>query len=247
MKTVLICIFSGILMLSVAAAQQAASAPSPPQAGATSPQGGAVTRVASGSVIAVSLSKTVDAKKAKAGEEVAARVTQDVKSNSGEVLVPKDTRVMGHITAVQARSKEQKESQLGIVFEHAVMKNGSEMALPMSIQAIIGSLDDQNDQNGGDGGGSSSPLPSSAMNPNANGRAGLPGSTITPPSSSSGADTPSEIKPRAPITAQTKGVIGIPNLKMTTTAANSNTGSLLSSDKNNVRIESGTLMLLRVN
>ena len=87
-------------------------------------------------MIPVQLSKTVDAKKAKTGDEVVATVTQDMKTNSGDVLMPKDTKVIGHVTEVQARNKEQKQSELGIAFDHAVVK-GDQMQLPMSIQAVI--------------------------------------------------------------------------------------------------------------
>jgi hypothetical protein len=52
------------------------------------------------------LTKTIDAKKAKTGDEVEAKVTMDLKTNSGEVLVPKDTKVIGHVTEAHARSKD---------------------------------------------------------------------------------------------------------------------------------------------
>jgi hypothetical protein len=90
-----------------------------------------------GSVIPVQLMKTVDAKKAKAGDEVEARVTQDLKSGNGEFVVARDTKVVGHVTEAQARTKEQREPQIGIAFDHAVMKQGSDVSMPMSIPAII--------------------------------------------------------------------------------------------------------------
>ena len=96
-------------------------------------------KIAPGSVIPVQLSKTVDAKKAQTGDEVLATVTQDLKANSGEVVVPKDTKMIGHVTEAQARNKEQKQSELGIAFDHAVVK-GDQMQLPMSIQAVIAPL-----------------------------------------------------------------------------------------------------------
>src|ERR1700751_1872382 len=68
-------------------------------------------RVAPGSVIPVQLTKTIDSKKARPGEEIEARVTQDMKNGNGEVLVPKDTKVVGHITEAQKRTKQQKESE----------------------------------------------------------------------------------------------------------------------------------------
>src|SRR5258707_13364477 len=111
--------------------------PQAPQAGATPAPAGAPKRIAPGSVLPVSLTKTIDAKKAKTGDEVVAKVTQDMKTTSGEVLVPKDTKVVGHVTEAQARSKEQKESQVGIIFDRAVMKNGGQVQMPMSLQGIL--------------------------------------------------------------------------------------------------------------
>src|SRR5262249_16887388 len=112
----------------------------------------------------VQLQKTVDAKKAKTGDEVVATVTQDMKTNSGDVLVPKDTKILGHVTTAQARSKEQKESELAITFDHAVVK-GDQMQLQMPIQAVIAPPSSNPAGGGGDegsaappSGGSSSPM-----------------------------------------------------------------------------------------
>src|SRR6202044_3621384 len=143
------------------ASAQAPSARAP-QAGSTSAPGGAPTRIAPGSVIPVSLTKTIDAKKVKTGDEVVAKVTQDMKTNGGEVLVPKDTKVMGHVTEAQPRNKDQKESQVGIAFDRAVMKDGSTMQMPMSIQAIVG---EQNEQNNPGGGNSDAAGPSGSTSP----------------------------------------------------------------------------------
>src|SRR5215469_7310810 len=94
-------------------------------------------RIAPGSVIPVQLTKSIDAKKAKTGDAVEAKVTQDLKAESGEVIVPKDTKFVGHVTEAQPRTKEQKESQVGIAFDHAVMKNGGDVSMPLSVQAVI--------------------------------------------------------------------------------------------------------------
>jgi hypothetical protein len=67
------------------------------------------------------------------------------------------------------------------------------------------------------------------------------------PSASTGSNAPSDAQTsanaRGPITAQTQGVVGISNLKLSTTTE----GSVLSSEKNNVKLDSGTMMLLKVN
>lgn len=221
-------------------------APSEEQAARSSAgsQANGATRVAPGSVIPVQLTKTVDAKKAKTGDEVVAKVTQDMKSNNGEVIFAKDTKVVGHVTEAQPRSKEQKESQVGITFDRAVMKNGSEMQVPMSIQAIIGPQN--NNPNGGGqpaesapGAGAGSASGRSSGMGRASGQS-MPSSSTAPPS-----DTQSENNAaRPPITAQTQGVVGISDLKLE--SAGQTQGSVVSSEKNNVKLDSGTLMLLRV-
>jgi hypothetical protein len=276
MKTLSIVVVAGALLSALAIAQGATSpstSPAPqaqpsqngvaqpaPSAQASSEQANAANtkslRIAPGSVIPVQLVKGVDAKKAKTGDEVDARVTQDLKSGSGELLVPKDTKVIGHVTEAQARTKEQKESQVSITFDHAVMKNGQDVSLPMSIQAIISPQALNPSSNNTDSGvpqssGAGSTPGSPASGSGAGGaRAGSGGGAgmnqqqapmNTPPSgqSSSGASQPQ-------ITANTQGVVGISDMKLSA-AGQANQGSVVSSEKNNVKLENGTLMLLRVN
>jgi hypothetical protein len=227
------------------------------QAGAATGQTSGAPKIAPGSVIPAQLTKGVDAKKAKTGDEVVAKVTQDMKAASGEVLVPKDTKLVGHVTEAQPRSKEQKESQVAIAFDRAVMKNGSEVQLPMSIQAIIGPQNNANAPGGNDqtssGGAYSSPAAASGGGATGgSGRtsgAGSAGAQPTP-SSTAGIGAPSDSQTEAggrpQITGQTQGVVGISNLKLSP-ASNPAQGSVVSSDKNNVKLESGTLLLLKVN
>lgn len=237
------------------ASQQTAPAQQPPptnSATAPNPTPSSVPmRIAAGSVIPVQLAKTVDAKKAKTGDEVVAKVTMDMKSNSGAVLVPKDTKVIGHVTEAQARNKEQKESELGIAFDHAVTKTG-DMQMPMSIQAVI-APPSMNSNNGNSGNDQSVAAPSNppagtASSPSRNMGGGsttpnpnMPSAANTAPS---GSDSSTNARPQ--ITAKTEGVIGISNVTLAP-APNAAQGSLLSSEKNNVKLEGGTMMLLRVN
>ena len=234
MKALWISICSTVLIVGLGAAQD------------TTP----TIKIAPGSVIPVVLTKTVDAKKAKSGDEVLAKVTESLKTNSGEVLLPKDTKIVGHVTASQARSKEQKESQLAITFDHAVLKSGDQMQMPMSIQAIIAppTTNPGNAQQSGVSGGVSPggmPAGSSAGRSPATGGSAMPPAQNRPASDSASTTSQTASTARAPITGETKGVVGIPDL--TLAAAPSDQGSLVTSDKNNVKIESGTLMLLRVN
>ena len=233
----------------------AANPPSAGQTGTAASQTNA-PKIAPGSVIPAQLTKGVDAKKAKTGDEVVAKVTQDMKASSGQVLVPKDTRLVGHVTEAQPRSKEQKESQVGIAFDRAVMKNGTEMQLPMSIQAVIGPQNNANPGGGNEQAGPGySPPAGNAGGGMAGGNRnpGMSGSNQAPPSPSATAgngNEPSESQSgaagRPPITGQTQGVVGISNLKLEP-GSNPAQGSVLSSEKSNVKLDSGTLLLLRVN
>jgi hypothetical protein len=203
-------------------------------------------------VIPVQLTKGIDAKKAKSGDAVEAKVTQDLKTNSGDVIVAKDTKVLGHVTEAQARNKEQKESQVGIAFDHAVLKDGANISLPLSIQAVISALPMNGGNNAANQGAGPSPSgPSSGgVAPSTGSRMGTPGGTPPPqaPSVSDAGGTPSSQSgayANEPITGKTEGVVGIANLKLSTPGGTQ--GSVLSSEKNNVKLDSGTLMLLRVN
>jgi hypothetical protein len=69
------------------------------------------------------------------------------------------------------------------------------------------------------------------------------------PTPSAGEELPTQAQggtKAQPITANTQGVVGISNLHLST-AANTTEGSLVTSEKNNVKLDSGTLLLLRVN
>ncbi len=257
MKTLLMGIIAGGLLSATSFAQNTATPPANGTEQETqqshqaqpeskpAPPSATATRIAPGSVIPVQLTKTVDAKKVKTGDAVEAKVTEDLKANNGEVVVPKDTKVMGHVTEAQPRSKEQKESQIGIAFDHAVMKNGNDMPLPMSIQAIIAPAalnPGSNEQ--------PAAMPSGGgMSPSTN--SGRMGTGTMPPSPNppaAGGQWPSNSQtgPNPPITGNTKGVVGMSNLQLST-AQNTTEGSIVSSEKSNVKLDSGTLMLLRVN
>ena len=270
MKSLFAGIVAGAVLGAVSFAQEASPSQtnpvpqdqpnSPTTQPAQSSSGQASFRLAPGSIIPVQLTKTIDAKKAKTGDEVEAKVTQDLKIQNGVVVVPKDTKVLGHVTAAQARSKDQPESQVRIAFDHAVVKGKGDVPLPMSIQAIIAPPTANANPNNAGGGNAGEPAsaPSPSMGQGSSG--GMSGNNSSPRSSSteggtqqrmptpstSGGESPSDTQSaHQPITGNTQGVVGISNLKLEA-GANPSQGSLVSSEKNNVKLESGTLMLLRV-
>jgi hypothetical protein len=211
-----------------------------------------VPKLASGSVIPVQLTKSVDAKKVKTGDEVVAKVTQDMRNNAGTIIVAKDTRILGHVTEAQARNKEQKESEVAIAFDHVVPKNGEAMEIPMSIQAIIAPQNPNSANASASQQSPSTSVPDNSGSPN--GRQGMGGTTAgttpQPPSVSQDSGTQAGAtagnQAQQPITGNTRGVVGMSNLNLAA-APDPTQGSVVSSEKNNVRLDDGIFLLLRVN
>jgi len=122
-----------------AQANSSTSAEATSQAAASGKHGNAqaasASRLQSGSTVQAELSKPVDVRKNKPGDEVIAKTTQDVKSD-GKVVLPKGSKIVGKVTQAQARAKGQDESQLGIAFDHAILKDGTQMPVSFAIQAV---------------------------------------------------------------------------------------------------------------
>jgi hypothetical protein len=76
-----------------------------------------------GSILYTELTKTVDAKKAKAGDPVNAVLLADVLAH-GKIVVRRDAKLLGHVTEAQIHSKDTPESRLGIVFDKVITKEG---------------------------------------------------------------------------------------------------------------------------
>jgi hypothetical protein len=219
----------------------------PAQATAATAPAASASRIPAGSVIPVELLKTIDAKKAKSGDEVTARVTQDMRNRAGNLVVSKDTKILGHVTEAQARSKQQKESHLTIVFDHAVLKNGEQIQTAMSIQAIVAP---PNRNFSSQAANVDAPTYGSAQG--TSGASANAGAMASPAGQAPGipqrpgTETAAVGQPQPPITGETKGVVGIPDLKLSA-APDPAQGSLVSSEKNNVKLDGGTFLLLRVN
>jgi hypothetical protein len=68
----------------------------------------------------------VSAKKAKIGDRVECTVVQDL-LYQGKIVVPRNAKVVGHVTEAEASTKEHRESRLGLTFEKIVLKNKKEL------------------------------------------------------------------------------------------------------------------------
>jgi len=93
------------------------------------------TSLSAGTTFEAALAGSLDARKNKEGDQVVAHTTQAVKSD-GQVVIPKGSKLIGHVTQAKARAKGESESALGIVFDKAVLKNGQEMPIHVAVQAL---------------------------------------------------------------------------------------------------------------
>jgi hypothetical protein len=99
-------------------------------------------RIPAGSTIQTALFKALDARKNKVGEEVIAKVRSDFKVGD-KVVVAKGSKIVGHLTEAKTSSKENQESVVTITFDHAVLKDGGEIPLTVTIQALGMPADDR--------------------------------------------------------------------------------------------------------
>jgi hypothetical protein len=85
-------------------------------------------------VIAV-LTKSVETKSATVGQEVILRTISDVVVDE-EVVIPKGSKLLSHITEVTTKGKDEPQSRLAIVVDKAVKTNGVEIPLQAIVAAI---------------------------------------------------------------------------------------------------------------
>jgi hypothetical protein len=264
MKKILVALVAGVVLAGVCLAQSVqsqASGSASQQTAVSADQSGAEAATAgqlqAGSTVQAELVKPLDAHKNKVGDEVVAKTTHDVKSE-GHVIVPKGSKLIGHVTEVKAHSKEQATSELGIAFDHAVLKNGTEMPLALGIQAIGRSqasataTEDDAMMPGGGGGamGSTSVRPSGGggmvggARSTAGGVVNTAGSTAGTAVNTTGAAGGAV---SGSLSSTSQGVVGLQGLSLSSDTSNSTHASVVSSSTGNVHLESGTEMVLRVN
>ena len=217
-----------------AAGQSSASTPPGASSGAD---------FAAGITICAELVKPIDSRKAKPGEVIAARVTLPVLSH-GKVLIPNDAKIIGHVTLAQARSRDAAESELAIVFDHVLLKYGSELPLALTIQAIgrpapPAVVQDNDDPD----------LALRRESPSASATSPRQGSFPHPqpgqlPQAAS-PDTEAQAMRHPVLDASNHGAIGLPDLTLAE-SADAATGSTVRSLKVDIKLDTGTELVLRV-
>ncbi len=239
---------------------------------ASAQNGQASGSLATGTAFNAALSSPIDSKKCKPGDPVNAHSTEAVKSE-GKTVVPKGSKLVGHVTQASARGKGESESSLGIVFDKAILKNGQEIPLNAGIQAIAsaqssasaaGSDMDTIGAMGASAAGSGTAGGRSALGgvtSTAGGAAGtvtntaanvggVAGGTVNSAANAGGSIAGTSkgalggLNTAGQLTSNSQGVFGLNGLNLSTAGSNATQGSVITSAGKNVHLESGTRMLL---
>ena len=220
------------------------AAGAPPQAPPTSENAASEASLAGGTAINAVLNSSLDSRKAKTGEQITAHTTDAVKSSDGRVILPKGTKLIGHVTQATARSKDQKESMLAIQFDKAVLKDGQEVPLHNAVLQAVAAPPQQSSSFATDtdrmGAGAGPPR----SNPSMSGSRGARPEG-TPTGQSYPADNPRGGPDAAgPLSANARGVYGLDGVRL---SANANgEGAMLTSNNKSVHLDGGTRLLLTV-
>lgn len=263
---------SGQASVEAGKTQAQASGSTSASSSASAQNGQANASLASGSAFNAALSSPIDSKKCKPGDPVNAKTTEAAKSD-GKTVIPKGSKLVGHVTQASARSKGESESALGIVFDKAILKNGQEIPLNVTIQALASAENSASvagadlDTLGGAGataagsgtsggrgalggvastaGGATGTVTNTAAN--VGGAAGSAVHSTTNAAGSVGGASRGAVgglNATGQLTSNSQGVFGLNGLNLNAAASNATQGSVITSAGKNVHLDSGTRMLL---
>jgi hypothetical protein len=190
------------------------------------------TKFSPGSILPVELSKALDARKAHAGDPVLGKVPYDLSSN-GKVVVPHDTKVVGHVAEAKPSDHDSKESMLGIVFDKLILKDGTTIPVTAEIQAVgapVSSAQAAYSDN--------SPSETNPAGTNQRSEMEIP----RPPNPTAPqAEMPSE-SGAGRLSSKSQGIVGLRGYSL---SQGSMQDSVIGSTDHNVKLESGTQIMLR--
>jgi hypothetical protein len=233
-----------LLGLSIAMLAQWCAAQTTPSTSGAAPQVQSANSFPAGTIIPIELSKSVDARKAKVGDKIEARLPADFLAH-GKIVIPRETKVFGHVTDVKAHSKESPGSKVGIAFDNMVMKKSGEVPIQVVIQAVgrpLQLVDSPAHMNEGAGVTAATPSGGSGMGATSPSRAQERVAAI-PINGAAGteSDTPPPTT-MAPLGPTSKGIVGMKGLALDVSGQT----SIISSQTDNVKLENGTQMNLRI-
>ncbi len=220
----------------------------------------AASALSAGTTVSAVLSKPLDSRKCKPGDEVFATASEDVKAD-GKVVIKRGSRLIGHVTEAKAKGEGQANSSLGIMFDHAVLKNGQQVQMNSVVQAIAAAPTapaSMDADMGATGSGGMAPATSGGGRPGVLGGVGSTASAATGAVANVGGNATGAVNSSLGSTANvgkgvsgalnstSSGVVGMKGLSLATAASNATEGSVITSSGKSVHLASGTQMMLRV-
>jgi hypothetical protein len=220
-----------------------AAAQAPPPSQNTSSE----ASLAGGTAINAVLNSSIDSKKAKPGEQITAQTTDAVKSLDGRTILPKGTKLVGHVTEASARSKDQREAMLAIQFDKAILKDGYEVPLHNAVLQAVAAPSREASNFHGDMdrmGTTGAPNNNPSMSGSRGARSeGIPNTQQYPSANPNGMPS-GEANGGGPLPANARGVYGFDGVRLSTNA--NGEGTVLTSNAKNVHLDGGTRLLLMV-
>jgi len=194
------------------------------------------TRPKVSSMIGV-LTASLESKNATAGQEFTLKTISDVMVN-GEMIIPRASRVLGHVTEAVTKGKDQPQSELWIVIDKAVNKDGREISLQAIIAAIAAPRKDSLATDPTYGMMHSNEPTMTSAHVDVTSKAGSTAAVAT--ANLKGMDQPSLLD------EESQGAIGYEGLSLSWHLVVPPPITVFASKGKNVKLEAGTQMLLRM-
>jgi hypothetical protein len=261
-------VIAGMATRQVSAAQSStttsAAPPGPVQVSVATPataNGGSDAKLDVNTALVAEFTHSLSSRNAKPGETVKARVTQDVIAH-GRIVVRRDSKLIGHVAEVLASNKDVSGGRLGIVFDKVALKGGGELEFHGLIEALAAPMvttiisDPMPPPPMGGGGMGTIPQPMGSgtvtrgSSNSTNTNSGGPGAN-RPSVSGNGARPldPGAVQPvdgRGALSVGAHGVFGLPGVRLMRTPGGPPRISLVVTVRDNVKLETGTQMVIQV-
>lgn len=88
--------------------------------------------ISAGTSLEAELQSVIDVRKSNVGDQVVLKTTKAIKQN-GEVIVPKGAKLIGRITEVKQKTKDDATSKVGMVFDRI---QGKELDIPINASIV---------------------------------------------------------------------------------------------------------------
>lgn len=169
--------------------------------------------------------RTLDSSKLKEGDTVEVETAGSFKLPDG-TLVPKGSKLTGHVTAAKARSKGDTDSQLSVTFDKLSVANGKQLSIKGVVQAVFPPVEEAEPQMAGKATGG------------AGGGYGASATVGTVTNDKTGSNMDSSAKPDPASDPKSVGVQGMHGLELS--------DGVLSSKGKNVKLSDGVRMIVHV-